>query len=639
VIERGMRNLPIAAALAAIFGVKLAVLLQLGDHPLLQPSAAGGLDSQYYLQLAQRVAAGDLLLAPGLYFVSPLYIYFLAALLIAGGGSLVFVKVVQIALGTAACALVWVAAREWFSTRAAWLALILYALAGFFTFYEILILQAALDPFLSALDLALLAVALRRGGWQWTVLAGFALGVHILNRPNMLLVAAGLACVMLIRAGTRRTVPLFVAGLAIALVPVSLRNAVAAGTFSPTPSHGGLNFYIGNNPEADGTYHRVPGITPNIAGQAEDARRVAERAEGRRLTDGEVSSFFTRRAIAWWRHEPAAASRLFVRKLAYTLNRSWLTLNYSYPFYRDESPALGWLWVGPLLLLPLGLVGLFSHAIAGRAAPDRFWAWAAFVPLTILSIAIFFVASRYRIPLLVALCVTSGALLDAAVTGLGAKRTASLSVAVAALLPMFAVAAHDFGLDDGRREEETQMALAMIDRHAWKEAQHYIDRAANRHPDPAGFHLRMGEAFVTANRPRDVILHLETARGLGARGVPSAYDLAVAYGQEGRSGDAARLLMAIEPGEIRDPSMRDAITDALTQAGLDLTAGGNLDEAVAAFQRATRVSPTKASAHLNLAVAFAQRGRTGEAREEALRALELDPGYQRAKDLLAALDR
>ena len=85
---------------------------------------------------------------------------------------------------------------------------------------------------------------------------------------------------------------LFTAGVLLALVPVTARNVAVAGEWSPVSSHGGLNFYIGNNPQADGTYSGVPGITPNIAGQQEDARRVAEHAEGRPLSDGEVSAHF-----------------------------------------------------------------------------------------------------------------------------------------------------------------------------------------------------------------------------------------------------------------------------------------------------------------------------------------------------------
>jgi hypothetical protein len=62
--------------LAVVFLLKLLVVLQLKDHPLLQPDA--GLDTTAYVDLARRVIGGDIGLGPGLYYVSPLYIYFLA---------------------------------------------------------------------------------------------------------------------------------------------------------------------------------------------------------------------------------------------------------------------------------------------------------------------------------------------------------------------------------------------------------------------------------------------------------------------------------------------------------------------------------------------------------------------------------
>ena len=91
---------PVAWFLAAVFLIKLAVVWQLRDHPLLQPNA--GLDTSVYATLAARVAAGDLALGPGLYFVSPLYIYFLAAIL-ALFGSYTAARVFQVALDGPTC--------------------------------------------------------------------------------------------------------------------------------------------------------------------------------------------------------------------------------------------------------------------------------------------------------------------------------------------------------------------------------------------------------------------------------------------------------------------------------------------------------------------------------------------------------
>ena len=71
---------------AAAFVVKLVVLLQLWNHPLLQPH--GELDTAYYVSLGQRVASEGVLAPIGAFFVSPLYVYFLAAVFAAGGSVL-----------------------------------------------------------------------------------------------------------------------------------------------------------------------------------------------------------------------------------------------------------------------------------------------------------------------------------------------------------------------------------------------------------------------------------------------------------------------------------------------------------------------------------------------------------------------
>ncbi len=133
--------------LAGVFVLKLVVLLELRDHPMTQPNA--GLDTTAYVDLAKRVVDGDWGLGPGVYYVSPLYIYFLAGAL-ALLKSFTAVRVLQIALGTASVGFIFFMTREWFGERAAWIAAAFAALTGLFTFYEVLILQASIDAFLTS---------------------------------------------------------------------------------------------------------------------------------------------------------------------------------------------------------------------------------------------------------------------------------------------------------------------------------------------------------------------------------------------------------------------------------------------------------------------------------------------------------
>jgi hypothetical protein len=361
-----------AVLVAAAFAVKLVVLLQLRHHPLLQPH--GELDTAYYLALGRRLAADGLLSPVDTTFVSPLYVYALAAVF-AVGGSTFTAQLLQVGLGAAAVGLSYATARHWFGERPARLGAVLAVLTGLFTFNEILVLQSALDPFLVAATLSALTRAVGGGGLAAHATAGACLGLLTLNRPNALAFAAAAAAAVALAAwrhrhdrpaaelrssGTTLRPALLLTGtLLLVLAANAARNAAVSGEAVAIASHGGLNFYIGNHEGADGTYSPVPGITPSIAGQARDAKRIAEAETGRDLSASDVSAFFTRRATAWMAAQPAAALRLTLRKLAILVNRVDVPLNYSLAYYAAEPGALlRLLAVGPWLLLPAGLLGL-----------------------------------------------------------------------------------------------------------------------------------------------------------------------------------------------------------------------------------------------------------------------------------------
>lgn len=693
----GRRSLryQVGGGLAAVFAIKLAVMWPLDRHILLQPDA--GLDTSVYLALAQRVLSGDLALGPGLYFVSPLYIYFAAAIL-AVTDSVTWIRLTQIVLGTAAVGLVGWTAREWAGLRAAWCAAALAAATGLFTFYESLLLQAAIDPFLTALALAALAAALTRPGWAWFLAAGAAFAIQSLNRPNVLVAACGLMALLLVTKRPRGAAAM-VAGLLLALAPVTIRNGVVAGEWSPLASHGGLNFYIGNNPAADGTYVMVPGITPSIAGQHQDARRVAEQAAGQPLDDAGVSAHFQGRAVEWMRTSPGAAAMLFLRKLGYVFNSAHLSLNYSYPFYAyDAGTLLGAMAVGPWLLIPLGLTGI--AVLAGT--PDRraFLVWAAFVPLYAVAVAVFFVSERYRLPLLVPLCIGGGAALDALYRAAASRAWRKAGTLLGLIVIAGVGANRPVGLDDARAEERTRMAerSALLER--FEDAEAWTAKAEEIHLMPGVLHFRVGRALAARGQAEAAVAHLqeavrldpdrpETSYALGqalldagraAEAVPhlraalaggtrldlAGYDLARALAATGERAEALRVLRTVRPAQPDDAaswqalgrlaqqlnapalaagfyreSVRAAPTapESHTQLGLMLAVTGDFAAAARSFESAAALAPGDPSIHLNLAVAYAALGRVEAARNSAGEALRLDPSYSRARDFLEALGR
>jgi Flp pilus assembly protein TadD len=705
-----------AVMVAAAFVVKLIVLLQLRDHPLLQPH--GELDTAYYVALGQRIAQEGVLAPMGAFFVSPLYVYFLAAVF-GAGGTLFAAQLIQIALGAAAVGLLLATARHWFGARAALLAAGLAILTAVFTFNEVVILQSALDPFLVSCVLYALTRTMAGGGTWAFAAAGAWSGLFALNRPNALVFAVAAAAAVGAREWQGAAVDgqdrkpgrwrarlygpaVLAASLLAILVVNAARNYAVSGDVVLIASHGGLNLYIGNHERADGTYTPVPGITPSIAGQAGDSRRVAESSAGRSLSPAEVSAYFMRRAIEWVIGHPADALRLTIRKIGILLNRVDVPLNYSHAFYASEpSSVLRVLAVGPWLLLPFGMIGLFWPAL--RVNRSGYWIWAMFVPVYGAAVVLFFVTDRYRMPLLVPLCATAGAALLRFFDLARAGQFRLLVIPAAAVTVATVVAFANLGLDDGKGGEQTRKAVWLIEQGSFDEARRYVEEIAPAHSHPGVLRFRVGQALLEARRPAEAAPFLSEAMAIdGPRpairlalgeallmtGRPreAAGHLAAAYDSgfdihvstplliralvlSGRADEAVRRLaqvpsavatgnaaadvaldfgtLALEHGAIADALrwLRIAVERAPDRAetheklGLAHLLGGDPPGAVTHLERARHIDPGRASAHLNLAVLYAELGRFAEARAAATEALRLDPAEPRAKDLLGALPK
>ena len=506
----------VALIVATAFVVKLVVLMQLWNHPLLQPH--GELDTAYYIALGRRIALEGVLAPIGAFFVSPLYVYFLAAVF-AAGGSLLAAQLIQIGLGAAAVGMLFATARHWFGERAALVAAGLAMLTGIFTFNEVLILQSALDPFLVSCSLYALTRTIggrrelgMRGRWR---VSGFA-GAQPTER-NGVRSGRGCRCVRdpvaahgggSIQRGPRRwwarvnRGTVLVASLLIVLAANAARNYAVSGDVVLIASHGGLNLYIGNHDRADGTYTPVPGVTPSIAGQAGDSTRVAESSVGRRLSPGRSPTISRAGPSTGSLEHPGDALRLTIRKIGILLNRVDVPLNYSYAFYaREPSSFLRVLAVGPWLLLPFGLVGLFWPAL--RANRFGYWVWAMFVPVYGAAVVLFFVTDRYRMPLFVPLCATAGAALLRFFDLVRARRFVPLLLPAGAVSVVALVAFANLGLDNGIGGEQTRKAVWLVEQGSFDEARRYVEQIANEHSHPGVLRFRVAQALLDAGRHAD----------------------------------------------------------------------------------------------------------------------------------------
>jgi tetratricopeptide (TPR) repeat protein len=537
--------------------VRLAYWLSVREAPFIARLA---MDSREYDRWALELAAGRTA-SPGAFFQAPLYPYLLAALYRLVGHYLDAVYLLQIGLAVAGCYALFRAGRWYGGPRTGLWAAFLAALYGPFLFYDVQILKESLAVTAVAFLLWALAAGRARRLWGWWALAGALAGVTALLRENMLLVFPWLLLLTLERGRVRRRSLINAGALTgafvLLLVPPALHNYRAGGGLLPTTFQGGVNFYIGNNPEADGTYRPIAPGKQVPSFERSEPVRIAEQRAGRRLAAAEVSRFWLRRALGWARSAPAAFARLQLRKLG--LFWEWYERPDAVDYYylREQSPVLGLplLEFGGATLLALAGLWLVRRRLAPWAPVLLFAAaWTA-------STVAFFLFSRYRLPVVPALLL------------------------LAATVPARAVAA----LGDGRRLAGA--ALAALVAAAWI-APHLLSLG----PRWDLVHYNLARLADEAGNEEEAVAHYRAALAADPTDYLACLNLGTHAARAGRYAEALdwfRRTVDLEP----------RFDDAWADLGSAQLALGDLAAAQEAFDRALALNPENPTALHNKAVA------------------------------------
>jgi tetratricopeptide (TPR) repeat protein len=559
-------------------------------------------DPRSYDAWGREIAAGDWL-GSEVFYQAPLYPYFLAIVYRAVSDDPLAVRAVQALLGAGSCVLLARAGWQLFSIRAGVIAGLLLAVYAPAVFADAVLDKSSLVVFLLALALALLGTVVVRPGAGGCVALGAAIGALSLARENALVFAPVLFGWLALRRGepaARRLLlaSLLALGVALALLPVALRNLYVGGELHLTTSQLGPNFYIGNNPAARGTY------APLLPGRGDpryeraDATAIASRAAGRALSPREVSAFFTHAALDWIRSEPRAWLALMWRKLALAFNAiEVVDTEDQYTHAETSRPLrlLGFVFHFGVLA-PLGLVGAWIGGFDRRRVLPLHLMFGAYLA----SLVAFYVFARYRLPLAPILALFAGAglaELPAWLRSVPRSRVAALVVfaAIAAIFCNWPI------VDAGYMRSVT--------------------------------HYNLGNELVAAGRGDEAIAEFQTAlrlfdgnaqahNNLGAL-LASRGDLAAARTRYERA-------LAIAPGYL----------DARVNLARTLADTGDVGGAIAELHHALDLAPDRADVHHELGAIHAGRGELDLAIRHLERAVELDPGLEGARrDLTEAEDR
>ncbi len=618
-------------ALAALLGflvvaviVRVLYWMQAGDLSLVQEPTG---DALTHLEFARELARYGLLAPAGeAYRQAPLYPFFLRLLDALGldpGG----VRAVQFALGTAGVALLWSVGRRVAGTPGAVVGAAGAALYGPFVFFEGELLSISLAVFL--LEVALVLWGRRRAA----LFAGFSLGLSALAQPNLL--AAGLAVagasILFPRAlgwSSRRAAVLLCAGLLVAPAASGIRNLAVSGQPVLISLNGGVNFFIGNNADADGTFHLPPdsGLVNRPEGLFTSAREVAEERAGRPLSAVQVDRAWWLRGVDFWISRPGPALGLFSRKVLLALNNYEFPNHYDYDYFRSRIavlavlPTLAW-------LLPFGGVGLLLGWRRG-------WRWGPVLFAAILiSVSLFFVTARYRLPLAVLLWPAAGLAVERALALRRNRRW--LAVAGGAAAVYLVLALIPFNAGGVARSHMLNLEGATLFRQGdLPGAERAFRESVALRPGNAEALSNLGRALMLQGKGQEALAYFRQALVADSTQAETYFNLEEMYRAAGRREEALALLDRLE--RARQGRLGEAGAEVAYRRAVNLFALGDTATAVNELSEAVRLDPSRGGAWLTLSVVLRKLGDPKASLEAAQRGVSMSEDTQQAALVYAA---
>lgn len=558
------------------------------------------LDEVYLDNLGVQIARGD---APRneVYFRAPLYPMFMGAVYSLSIEHRFFlIRLVQHLLGALTCVLIMLIAEGVFGRRTGLVAGLVAACYGPLIFYEGEILIVTVFTFLTALALGLLVWSSLRGSLLLSVAGGTVLGLAVITRPNILPFVPAVFCWSLFLPGARGWLRragaafLIVAPVAVLVGCTAVRNYIVADDFVLISSQGGVNFDWGNRfgRDQDPNLAGLPPPTVTTYQPIDEYRDTVQSHSGVdvghvariSLSASQISDFWYRTAWERIRGNKGQWLKLMGRKTALFWNDCEAKNSKNYYFCKRYSRLLR---VLPLSYGMLAVFALHGFVLTVLKRPSHAVVLLlVFVPVFMLSIVMFFVCARLRLPVVVGLIplAAHGAVRFAGMLNGSRKKLVAHGALICALGVLVLPDWCGIRPDDFRQEY-------------WTVGQYYLSR---------GMYDEAIESFTRSVVGRQPEESHETYLYLGH-----------SYLQAGRFGSAKvcyRRALDSMPGDAR----------VLNAMGVACERSGEFEAAIGYYRQAMESSPGYARAMINLGLMLLRTGAVEEAGDLLRAARELD---------------
>jgi tetratricopeptide (TPR) repeat protein len=593
-------------------------------------------DAMWHYTWAKEIAGGDWI-GKGAFFRAPLYPYFLGTLYAIFPESFYFPKLIQIIIGSLSCVLLFFLAKKLFNRTIGIVASGIACFYAPFIHFDAEFELPVLEVFLDLLLLSLLFRAGTKLKKRWWFLAGMVLGLSAVVRPNILIFAPFVLlwiCMKLWQENKNRIIfsgLFFLLGVILIISPVTLRNWVVEKDFVLISTQGGINFFIGNNIESDGkTAAAAPGMFP-YEGYKDNiwltSINLAEKSLGRKLKPSEISNFWFKQGFDFIKTYPLKYLQLLGKKFYFFWNSYEIESNKNLYFFSRWSSLLRLLLWDYLLRFPFGLIcplAIWGMILSAKSW-KRYFLIYAFIFSYMFSVILFFVTSRFRLPVIPFLIMFASFSIYWLAEKIKNRKTGSLFHSLTILIPLLLITNSNlFGVNNPDLSSTYNTVGIIYTQKGWYDSAIAIyQKGLEINPKSVELHRNLGKAYYMKGYWDEAIKEYEQAINLDPNMALAYNDLGYIYDRMDRDEEAFQAYQ--KALEIDSTLVRTHVNLAFLFEKKE-----RFEEAVEEYKKALSFEPEVASIHNDLGNVYAKLGFSNQAFEEFKEALELEPDYAHA---------
>jgi len=397
-------------------------------------------DSSGYDLIARNLVSGSSM-SEKFFWQPPLYPLFLSLIYLLSNSSILAAKLVQLIVGCFTAMLAYRLGARLFGAGAGLAAGIITAVYMPLVFLEGELLAAGWAAFWSVSLVLLFLKVTDKPTAPSCIVLGSCGALSITTRPEFLPFFAAGCLWLAVRALREKTffssfAPKFAmvfAGFLLPAIPIAMAGYRATGRVTILPVAGGINFYIGNNPN----YSQTIVIRPGAEWRKLFELPLKEGVRDLRKQD----EWFLKKTKQYIIHHPFSFAAGLCRKTLQFLSSREIPRNLDVYLFRKWSPLLTvGVWKTGRFGFPFGL--LLPLAVCGviyccRKVPAPVWLYLFFYPAAVILV---FVTSRYRTPAVPVIAVLAGGGCIAIKTAIESKQWRQLLAVGAVCLACAAIA-------------------------------------------------------------------------------------------------------------------------------------------------------------------------------------------------------